>query len=726
MTELAVAAPSRIGGSWLTFSRATWALPIVTGSSAAASIGLVEYKVWRTPHFPYLPIVVGIAATAFVASTLIAALLHWATSNVGRRGTGVGRSWLIALEIGVLLTPLAVVLLARAVAEDEITGFTFPLVNKRWLLALYNLAVVTTLVLPLAIERWRSGPDASLPPTDVAADTRPRPAWAAILAGQSLVIALCWFLGGPPWHLDRHHRVIDWHEQLHLGPLLAIHQGHLPFVGAAATPYGPASQWLTSGLMRVVGSFDIVSFRTAWAIQQFAATLAVGVAAVWWLGALPAVAVVLLSFTYSPVAFFQTNLDGTWGGLYGWSNACRYLAPLLVVPMVAELAPRAIRFWQVMLIGSVWAAGALLAQESLTTTGTAILLVVALLWLTRTITLSRALYLGCGLAVGCAAGIVPVLIFYGTHGAAGEFVRTYFFFARAVVAGFSNSWWPLQDAARPDRITYYLTLPFLLACGIACLWQVPAFEVARLNRSRRLFLAFVCVMIVCYQTALTRSDAGHLMNTMIALPFVIVIGAMYVPEWVAAPARLRYVARLAFLAVVLFVFPTVRQVAEWRRFTVSLARFETGQLVNAGSVPNENIAVRRATPQLADEPRLVDGGTVSIREFLTFATEIKQLVGQRKTYFLQIGWTTTGALIAFMADLQVASHPLGGELLNINDQTKAIVAEYIRAHPQEYGAFIGPSLDDPEARAFLSSHPGAAQIQRTLGTATVHVLLANN
>src|SRR3954469_9957212 len=411
MTDITIVPSSEIAGRWLTFSRATWALPIVTGVSAAASIALVEYKVWRTPQFPHLAIVVEIAATAFVASILLALLLHWATSDIGRSGTGVGRSWLIALEIGVLATPVAVLLLARAVAEDDLTGFTFPLVNKRWLLALYNLAVVTTLVLPLAVERWRVGRDASSSPTDVAADVRRRPAWATILAGQSLVIALCWFLGGPPWHLDRHHRVIDWHEQLHFGPLLAIRQGHLPFVGAAATPYGPGSQWLTSELMKAVGSFDIVSFRTAWASQQFAATLAVGIAAAWWLGALPGVAVVLLSFTYSPVAFFQTNGDGTWGGLYGWSNACRYLAPLIVVPTLAESATRAVRFWQILLIGSVWAAGALLAQESLTTTGSAILLVLSLLWLTRTITLSRALYLGCGLVIGFAAGIAPVLIF---------------------------------------------------------------------------------------------------------------------------------------------------------------------------------------------------------------------------------------------------------------------------------------------------------------------------
>src|SRR5204863_7921278 len=114
------------------------------------------------------------------------------------------------------------------------------------------------------------------------------------------------------------------------------------------------------------------------------------------------------------------------------------------------------------------------------------------------------------------------------------FVRSYFFFARAVAVGYSNMWWPAQDSARPDRYSYYFTLPFILACGICALWRLPALRVAGpLDRRRTLFLAFVCVQLACYQTALLRSDAAHLMNTMIALPFVIVLGFIELPRWLA-------------------------------------------------------------------------------------------------------------------------------------------------------------------------------------------------
>ena len=711
-------------GLTLTFDRAARLLPYITGLSAAASIALVEYKIWQTPHFAYVSPVVMIAASSFVLSIGLSALLRVA-SRSSRIGEGSAVSWLVALEIGVLFLPVIVVLLARSIAEENMTGWTFPVLNKRWLIGLYNLSIGTCLVLPLAIERWRLGARAAPSGPSIVEQPMPRRSWIRTIASQVVVVALCWFLGGPPWHLERHHRVVDWHEQLHLGPLLAIFQGHLPFVGAAATPYGPGLQWLTFELMKSLGSFDLVSFRTAWAIQQFMAALAVGVAACWWLGLFPAIAVVLLSFTYSPVAFFQTAPDGTWGGLYGWSNACRYLAPLLVVSTLAESATRETRSAPIVLIGGAWAVGALFAQEGLTTTATAIVLLLALLWLTRTIALSRALWLLRGLALGFICVIAPVLAYYAWHGAAAEFVRSYFFFARAVVAGFSNSWWPSQDAAHPDRITYYLTLPFLLACGLCVLWRVSAFEVTPpLDRRRRLFLAFVCVMLVCYQTALTRSDAGHLMNTMIALPFIVVLGVIDLPGWLAKRTASRWLVRAAFVIVVLLVFPTLRLAAEWRRFTAPVARFQSYPAPPVAATRDDRIAFRRMTPLLVDEPQLVDGGTVTVREFLEFATDVRSIVGNRKTYFLQVGWTTSGALIAFMADLQVADHPLGGELLNMNDDVKASVAAHIRAHPQEYEAFIGPSLTDLEAVAFVESHPGTVTLRRMLGSSTVYILLA--
>ncbi len=61
----------------------------------------------------------------------------------------------------------------------------------------------------------------------------------------------------------------------------------------------------------------------------------------------------------------------------------------------------------------------------------------------------------------------------------------------------------------------------------------------------------------------------------------------------------------------------------------------------------------------------------------------------------------------------------------MNDSIKTQVAEHIRTHPEDYEAFLGPSLTDPEAVAFLQSHPGAVTLQRTLGKSTVYILLSH-
>jgi hypothetical protein len=62
------------------------------------------------------------------------------------------------------------------------------------------------------------------------------------------------------------------------------------------------------------------------------------------------------------------------------------------------------------------------------------------------------------------------------------------------------------------------------------------------------------------------------------------------------------------------------------------------------------------------------------------------------------------------------------DLLTINDSVRTRIAEHIRARPEDYEAFVGPSLKMPEALAFMESHQGAVSLERTVGRATVHVL----
>src|SRR5262249_60707094 len=80
-----------------------------------------------------------------------------------------------------------------------------------------------------------------------------------------LIASAAWYFAGPPWHLDRHHRSIDWHEQVHLGGLQAIHSGYAPYIGPASNQYGPGFQFITYSLMTRLFQFDIVGFRESFA-----------------------------------------------------------------------------------------------------------------------------------------------------------------------------------------------------------------------------------------------------------------------------------------------------------------------------------------------------------------------------------------------------------------------------------------------------------------------------
>ena len=351
-------------------------------------------------------------------------------------------------------------------------------------------------------------------------------------------------------------------------------------------------------------------------------------------------------------------------------------------------------------------------------------LLLTLLWLTQTISLSRAIrslgYLGVGF--GCVA--IPILLYYGFHGAAREFLRNYFLNPRAVAMGFSNMWWPPQDAAQPERASYYFTLPFLLTLAGLTLWRLrPLALESPLDFRRVRFLAFVCVQLICFQTALFRSDTSHVRNTMIAVPFVLVLGFWDLPQWLS-PSRWRRVGiRVLFVLLALAVYPVVRLQAWESMLTKPMARFKASPAA-AERIPDDaRFASERTTQRLSQEPLVAPASGLSMSELLDFASDVHDTVGRRKTYIAPLGHIYTG-LLYFMADLTPAPYPLDLESMTINANRRALVVEHIRAHPEEYECFIGTSLSLTEADVFLKGHPGAVTLERKLGPTTVYLLLA--
>jgi hypothetical protein len=325
------------------------------------------------------------------------------------------------------------------------------------------------------------------------------------------------------------------------------------------------------------------------------------------------------------------------------------------------------------------------------------------------------------LAVGFALVAVPVVAYYARHDAAGAFLTNYFSVARVVAAGYSNTWWP---AGASGTRTFYGLAPFLLALTVVTLWRLPSLRLcAPLDGERARFLAFLVVQLVCFQTALLRSDPGHLQNTTLALPFVLVLGVGAVPRWLASPTLRRSTVRLWFVIAALAILPAGRLLQARELLLTPAMRFLTSDPGVPRSDLDARVGYARATPLLTDEPLAIGHGSLTMREWLDFASDVHRIVGGRKTFVADAGEVWTGPLY-FFADLTPAPVPLEGDTMVVNDVLRAESIAHIRAHPEEYECFIGSSLETPEAQAFLDGHPGADRLERLLGRTRMYILLA--
>ena len=341
--------------------------------------------------------------------------------------------------------------------------------------------------------------------------------WRA--SGAVALFAVSWLLAGPPWHVAAHHREIDFHEQVHLGPLQAIDKGYVPFVGPASTQYGPGTQLLTYTYMKWTDQFDIVGFREANLVQHFATTLVVCLLAWSTIGFPGACAVLILGLSFSPLQFFLPAGDGTFQGFYGWASGLRYLGALVVVPLTVRrmlVVPAGRMDWRLLVIGVTAGVFAWLAQENLSATVAALLFVLVLMMATRTITWRAAASTTAQVAAGSTIVAMPIVVYYLLQGELSRFVRNYFLVPRAVATGFSNTWW-LEGPADPRYRAYAFTTAVIVVIGIAAVWNVREMRLRHpLTGSQVRLLAYLGVFAASYHTALYRADSSHLVNTMIA------------------------------------------------------------------------------------------------------------------------------------------------------------------------------------------------------------------
>ena len=676
-----------------------------------------------------------------LVTTLVLALpkvRRWLASvRVSERFSADGiKSYALALQLGMVLLVVPAFVFVWKMPSDDMEWFGYGFLNKRWLFTLYWLAVATFLIFPHAfgyLLKPRSAP--ALLPESLGAgamqapSTRSTPGlltWFQRGSKLLLALSLAWFLAGPPWHLDRQHRPIDWHEQVHLGPLQAIDKGFLPYIGPGSTQYGPGSQLVTYLFMKAVGHFDIVGFREATALLHLVTMVGFCLIAFSLLDLWQAAAVLLLGLAYSPLLFFQWAPDGTLGGFYGWGNGCRYLGVLIVIAGLAWLAQpgrkRWMMTWPAWALGLLWGLFSWLAQENLSSTLMGAGLLMSLLWLSETATPRTLLRLGLNVSLGFVVFWAPILSYYAAHGAVGEFVRFYFLVPSMVVRGFSNTPWAPTETLQANA--FYFTTPFLIIAALFTLGDPRTLRLRRpLNAAQVRLLGFLCALAASYPASLFRSDGSHLMNTFIALPFVIFLTFWDMPNWLAAAWPARWAWRIATVLVVFYLFPLSIFFHEIvARVSQPMAKFAEQKAPPARPI-DYRPPFLRATRYLSDEPIVADSvGDIPMRSFLEYLDGLRSLIGTRRTY-IQSFPGTAAAFPYFMMDLTPAPHLVDRDMLMINAEMRDEAVEYFREHVAECDALITPDLNSDEVAVFRAAYPNAVTIQRSLGTLTVYVLI---
>ena len=318
---------------------------------------------------------------------------------------------------------------------------------------------------------------------------------------------------------------------------------------------------------------------------------------------------------------------------------------------------------------------------------------------------------------------MPIVMYYTLHGELGRFIRNYFLVPRAVATGFSNSWW-LDGPANPLYRAYCLTTAVIVVIGTATVWNVREMRLRHpLTEPQARLLAYLGVLAASYHTALYRADSSHLVNTMMALPFVLVLVFRDLPEWTIQAPPAKFALRAAIVAGAIWVYPVTALSSNLIESVVnpSLVRFQQNVPARIAS-SDPRPAFVRATGHLQDEPSVAVGGGGSMRQFLEDVSTLKATIGDRRTYVLNLANIYTGA-IYFMGDLTPAPYLFDRETMMINAPLTAESLAFMRERLNEFDCVVSRTLEEPEVKLFLGAHPDARTEMLRLTNAPLYVVL---
>jgi hypothetical protein len=173
---------------------------------------------------------------------------NWRIALVLTCAFGIGGLFYIAI---LLISPSSIV-----------SAPGWPIVDKRWLVALYGLGVGLVYLPLVAKEIANLLTHSELPGTTVSGTRSHTARFRAVHCAAAIVLAfaISIVLLAPPVSSSL-EKPLNIHEMVHFGPIQRIDNGATPYV-EAQTQYGPGHQFLSYHLMRFT-EFSVVGFRAS-------------------------------------------------------------------------------------------------------------------------------------------------------------------------------------------------------------------------------------------------------------------------------------------------------------------------------------------------------------------------------------------------------------------------------------------------------------------------------
>jgi len=571
-------------------------------------------------------------------------------------------NWRIALVLTCALGIAGLFYVAILVVSPSpiVAAPGWPIIDKRWLVALYGLGV-GLVYCPLVAKEIVD----LLTRSEVQVTTRtgvrshPTRFWAvhctvAIVSAFAISIVLL----APPVSSSL-EKPLNMHEVMHLGPIQRIDNGAIPYV-EAQTQYGLGHQIVSYHLMRST-EFSVVGFRASHCILNMVAEgirFSLFLVAFGWVAGLLAI---VGSLVFSPIWLLQFT---------GWGILFRWLGPIIVGIALPKIIWRGIKvprsYAATAAVGATCGVLAWFSQENFSTS-----VITAGLIASAAFGRGRLSLGGAARVLGTFIGIHVAVFLALTMATAGfgnfsDALYLYFHSTAVWTQGIGNTPWTSWESAW--TVGYFATpyvIIVLTALALYCRRTEDETELAKVIGMAAAAAALVPITLL-------RSDKWHFLGPAVAMPALIALSVTSLPQFLCSNRLKRALARATILIVLagLYFMPAreeryllVHHSLDLQHTWTNLPALYRTWTQSGRDSSHHSLFERRLgyTPDL--EARCCDGDKHTYRELKSVTEEVHRVAGGRSVYIdafyidasrqLSIPWQSS--MIYFLSDLKVGT-----------------------------------------------------------------------